>query len=99
MRFGVTVLVGLAVLLVLAQCGVEAKTLLVPREYSGVEEALEEASYGDTVLVSPGRHKDWERCCSDIDRWSRLHGAVESALAYPAAYGLRHGNGSLRLYV
>ena len=50
----------------LTQYSVEAKTYLVPQDVDDVRMALREASYGDTVLVSPGRYKVQARIRSGV---------------------------------
>jgi len=57
MKTGAVLLMGFAALALLMQVSAEAKTYFVPRDIDDVRMALREASYGDTVLVSPGRYK------------------------------------------
>jgi hypothetical protein len=57
MRRGVIVLAAVLVVFALAQGSMMAKTLEVPGEYPDLKVALDEATYGDTVLVSPGRYR------------------------------------------
>jgi len=57
MKIGAVVFLGLVAGVLLGNCSVEAKTYLVPQDTDDVRMALREASYGDTVLVSPGRYR------------------------------------------
>jgi parallel beta-helix repeat protein len=63
----------LAVILVLCGAGFflawgksEAKTYRVPGDYDQVQAAVEEASYGDSVLVSPGKYRVQARLRSGV---------------------------------
>jgi hypothetical protein len=66
MKTGAVLFVVLVASIVLTQCSVEAKTYLVPQDIDDVRTALREASYGDTVLVSPGRYKVQARVRSGV---------------------------------
>jgi parallel beta-helix repeat protein len=57
MKTAALVLAGLIMLLGSLQVPCWAKTFLVPEEYIDLERALYEATYGDTILVSPGKYK------------------------------------------
>ena len=66
MKIREVVFLGFVAAVLLAQCSVEAKTYLVPQEVDDVRMALREASYGDTVLVSPGRYRVQARIRSGV---------------------------------
>jgi parallel beta-helix repeat protein len=66
MRSGVVVVLGLLVSTVLLATAGGAKTLRVPAEYDDLVQAIREATYGDTVLVSPGKYKLQERLRSGV---------------------------------
>jgi parallel beta-helix repeat protein len=57
MRIAVVTVTALLVLLAVGQVRIEAKTFAVPGDFKGVQEAVYEATYGDTILVSPGTYK------------------------------------------
>ncbi len=66
MRMIVAVVVGIAAVVAVFEVGPEAKTLRVPGEYEDLRTAVREATYGDTVLVSPGRYRLQERLRSGV---------------------------------
>jgi hypothetical protein len=66
MRITVAVAVGIAVVAFGLEMGSEAKTLRVPEEYEALGAAIKEATYGDTVLVSPGRYRIQDRLRSGV---------------------------------
>lgn len=66
MRMIVAVLVGFAAIAVGFGLGSEAKTLRVPGQYEDLTTAVREATYGDTVLVSPGKYRIQERLRSGV---------------------------------
>jgi parallel beta-helix repeat protein len=57
MKTGAVVLLGLVVAVLVAQGSADATTYRVPQDVEDVRSALRQASYGDTVLVSPGRYR------------------------------------------
>ncbi|MFH1313340.1 MAG: NosD domain-containing protein [Candidatus Eisenbacteria bacterium] len=57
MRTAVVTVTAVLILLAVVQVGPEARTLKVPEDFKGVQEAVGEATYGDTILVSPGTYK------------------------------------------
>jgi hypothetical protein len=66
MKVAANVAIGLLILLAVGGAGPEARTLLVPQGFAGVQEAVREATYGDTVLVSPGMYKVQARLRSGV---------------------------------
>jgi Right handed beta helix region len=50
---------GLHVAVVLASSVAGASTYLVPSEYPTIQDGLDVATVGDTVLVAPGTYSDW----------------------------------------
>ena len=66
MKIGAVVLLGFFAAISCLHCSVEAKTYLVPQQVDDVRMALREASYGDTVLVSPGRYRVQARVRSGV---------------------------------
>lgn len=66
MRITVAVAVGIAFVVAGLDIGCEAKTLRVPEQYEDLRMAVREATYGDTVLVSPGRYRIQERLRSGV---------------------------------
>ena len=66
MTTGAALVGGFVVAVLLVQCSVEAKTYRVPQDIDDVRMALREASYGDTVLVSPGRYHVQARVRSGV---------------------------------
>ena len=56
MKRGVLVLLCMLTVPAIFGAATDAKTLRVPQDYEKMRDALYEAGYGDTVLVSPGRH-------------------------------------------
>jgi parallel beta-helix repeat protein len=57
MKIWTAVFLGLVVMIPLTQRSLEATTYRVPQDIDDMRMALREASYGDTVLVSPGRYR------------------------------------------
>ena len=66
MKIGAVLLAGLIAVILIAQSPARAKTYMVPQDIENVRTALREASYGDTVLVSPGRYKVQGRVRSGV---------------------------------
>jgi parallel beta-helix repeat protein len=66
MRVALRVSIGVVVLLAVGLAGLEAGTLRVPADFKGVQEAVQEATYGDTILVSPGKYKVQARLRSGV---------------------------------
>jgi parallel beta-helix repeat protein len=66
MKIGAVLFSGLVAVGLLAQCPAQAKTYLVPQDMDDVRLALRAASYGDTVLVSPGRYRVQARIRSGV---------------------------------
>ena len=79
MRREVLVLIGIIMLLVLVNSAAEAKTFRVPQDYAKMDEVLWEASYGDTVLVSPGRYLTRSKLRSGVSLLS-THGPDSTVL-------------------
>jgi parallel beta-helix repeat protein len=66
MRVGAIAVTAVLVLLAAGQVTSEAATLRVPGDFKGVQEAVQEATYGDTILVSPGTYKVQARLRSGV---------------------------------
>jgi parallel beta-helix repeat protein len=84
----VVIIVGVLVSVVGFQSGCEAKTLLVPEDYSDVNTAVREATYGDTILVYPGKYHVQSRLRSGVKLLS-AEGPDSTVLWNKRWYGLK----------
>jgi hypothetical protein len=66
MKTGAVRCIGFVAGVLLIQCSLQAETYRVPQDFADVRMALREASYGDTVLVSPGRYRVQARVRSGV---------------------------------
>ena len=79
MRVAAIAVTAMLVLLVMGQAASDARTLRVPGDFKGVQEAVYEATYGDTILVSPGTYKVQARLRSGVKVLS-THGPDSTVL-------------------
>jgi hypothetical protein len=66
MKFAAAVVLGLVVSGALLTLPVDARTFRVPEDYGDLATAIREATYGDSVLVSPGKYRLQERLRSGV---------------------------------
>lgn len=100
---------GLAAALVLAgpAAGIERRTLVVPRDYGTIQEAVDEAEPGDTVLIKPGVYHESVIVSSPgitiagVDRFRTvLHGRdrLNNGISVQSASGVKVLNLTVRNY-